>query len=47
MCRNEDVADAHTYALTGMLIRGSANPAVVPQGLPRGLVMYPEASQIG
>ena len=46
-CRNESVADAHAYALAGMLIRGSANPAVVPQGLPRGLVMDPEASQIG
>jgi hypothetical protein len=43
----ECVADAHTYALTGMLIRGSADPAVVRRGLPRGLVMHPEASQIG
>jgi hypothetical protein len=41
------VADAHAYELADMLIRGSANPAVVPQGLPRGLVMDPEASQIG
>ena len=46
-CRIECVADAYAYALAGMLIRGSADPAVVRWGLPRGLVVYPEAGQIG